>query len=257
MTITNKARKVIVTGQPDWSGRLERLTHEGGYKLKHYVRRAGYISRLTADQPALIVADADSAARSFWITTPRTSPATRRIPIVAVGVDDAGRSAALGAGADHALAPNELEGRLPEILSGLGFDPQEAETLAGQCGDPLPAEAIEAIRKFNAGEFYKQHDLLEALWMKEGGPVRSLYQGILQVGIAYYQVTRGNRRGAVKMLHRARQWLAALPDACRGVDVAKLRQDADRVLAELEGMRDEDIGQFERKLLRPVKVSEK
>jgi hypothetical protein len=122
------------------------------------------------------------------------------------------------------------------------------------CAEPLPARAQEAIRLFNSGEYYRQHDLLEALWRDEPRRVRDLYQGILQVGVAYYQVTQGNRRGAVKMLMRAERWLATLPDVCQTVDVAALRADAARVKAALLALSDEEIGRFDRALFAPVRV---
>jgi len=103
------------------------------------------------------------------------------------------------------------------------------DQLSAPCAGPLPPQAREAIELFNRGEYYRQHDLLEALWRQEPGPVRDLYRAILQVGIAYYQVTRGNRRGALKMARRSLRWLRALPDVCQGVDVARLRGDAARL----------------------------
>ena len=63
--------------------------------------------------------------------------------------------------------------------------------LARDCDCELPEPARAAIAKFNDGEYYEQHDLLEALWMETESPVRQLYQAILQVGIAYYQLERG------------------------------------------------------------------
>ena len=88
--------------------------------------------------------------------------------------------------------------------------------------------------------------------MKTPGPERDVYQAILQVGVAYYQIERGNARGARKMLQRALQWLRKLPDACQGIDVADLRQNAQNVLAGLEGS--DDLINFDRSLLRPVKT---
>lgn len=121
------------------------------------------------------------------------------------------------------------------------------------CSEPLPPRAQEAISLFNNGEYYLQHDLLEALWRDEPRRIRDLYQGILQVGVAYYQVTRGNRRGAVKMLLRAERWLADLPDVCQTVDVAALRADAARVKAILLALRDDEMGAFDTALFQPVK----
>lgn len=127
-------------------------------------------------------------------------------------------------------------------------------SLENSCGDPLPPEAAQAVDLFNAGEYYRQHDLFEALWRAEPGPVRDLYQGVLQVGVAYYQITCGNRRGALKMLRRSARLLARLPDVCRGIDVRQLREDSAHVRAALESTPAEDIAAFDRRLLKPVKL---
>ncbi|MFW5771789.1 MAG: DUF309 domain-containing protein, partial [Phototrophicaceae bacterium] len=62
-----------------------------------------------------------------------------------------------------------------------------------------------------------------------------------------------NHRGARKMLLRSVQWLAVLPDECQGIDVRALREDSYRVRAELERLREDEIDQFDRALLQPVK----
>ncbi len=126
--------------------------------------------------------------------------------------------------------------------------------LENPCRDPLPPEGVQAIDLFNAGEYYRQHDLFEALWRAEPGPVRDLYQGVLQVGVAYYQITRGNRRGALKMLRRSARLLAHLPNVCRGIDVQQLREDSARVHAALEALPPGEIDSFDRSLLKPVKL---
>jgi hypothetical protein len=130
------------------------------------------------------------------------------------------------------------------------------EALKAQCDDPLPPEAVEAVKKFNSGEFYKQHDLFEALWMAEERPIRDLYRAVLQVGIAYYQATLGNQRGSHKMLLRSLQWLALLPDVCQGIDIATLRADAARVRAELERVGEDGMASFDTSLLKPVRMKE-
>ena len=137
------------------------------------------------------------------------------------------------------------------------LDAATAEQLDCECEESLPPLALEAIALFNTGEYHQQHDLFEELWRQTRGPVRDLYQGTLQLGLAYYQITRGNYRGALKMLRRSNRWLAHLPDACQGIDVKQLREDLFRVRAELEGMKPEDIANFDRSLLKPVKMVEK
>ncbi len=127
-----------------------------------------------------------------------------------------------------------------------------SDDLGSACDQPLPNLAQEAITRFNAGEYYAQHDLLELLWKETDGEIRELYRAILQVGIAYYHITEGNRLGALKMLKRASRWLAGLPESCQGVDLADLKQNAEAVRRELLRVGD-DLGEFDRALLRPVR----
>jgi predicted metal-dependent hydrolase len=248
---------VVITGSPDWIDEISAELRENGASVLHYTDEAGYVARLTDDRAALILVDGGDPRWRFWTTTPKTSNATRRVPIVVITDSPHQRDEALRSGANLVLAVGELLDQIPLLLTELARVPNPARLaeLARQCGDPLPPEAVEAVRKFNAGEYYKQHDLFEALWMQEEGPVRELYRAVLQVGIGYFQITRGNGRGALKMLLRSVQWLAPLPDVCQGINVAQLRADAARVRAELERVGD-NLDQFDHSLLKPVQMVE-
>lgn len=120
------------------------------------------------------------------------------------------------------------------------------------CKCALPAEAREAIALFNAGEYYKQHDALEALWAATESPVRELYRAILQIGIAYYHVEGGNWRGALKMLDRGLRWADLVPEACQGVDVDTLRQNARRLRRAIAEAGPAGLATIDRTLLTPV-----
>jgi uncharacterized protein len=132
----------------------------------------------------------------------------------------------------------------------------DQEALACGCQETLPPLAQQGVAMFNAGEYYQQHDLFEEQWVNTSEPVRALYQAILQIGVAYYQIKRGNYRGARKMLQRGMRWLILLPDVCQGVDVQQLRADADRVQAELARLGEANFDQFDTRLLQPVKLVE-
>ncbi|MBK9122028.1 MAG: DUF309 domain-containing protein [Chloroflexi bacterium] len=120
------------------------------------------------------------------------------------------------------------------------------------CGCALPAEAREAIALFNAGEYYKQHDALEALWAATESPVRELYRAILQIGIAYYHVEGGNWRGALKMLDRGLRWADFAPETCQGVDVEALRRNARRLRRAIAEAGPDRLDTVDRALLTPV-----
>lgn len=247
---------VVIIGDSEW--REELATVEGSCRVVRYPPTgdvAGYVRRLAGDLPAVIVVDGSHSDWRRWVAASKASPATRRIPVALVAVDPNLIAAGRDAGADEVLPPAQLGQELSRLLARREQRRRHINTtLADQCGEPLPPEALEGIRRFNAGEYYRQHDLFEALWMAERGPVRDLYRAILQVGVAYYQITRGNHRGALKMLLRSLQWLAPLPDVCRGIDVAGLRTDAAQVRAALESMDPAEIAHFDRSLLRPVRL---
>lgn len=245
---------IVIAGEPVWAGAvIEQINPT--YRLKSYVVPEKYVTHLTDDHAALILVDGDTADWRFWTTTPKISPATRRIPIVLVAQDVAIRSAALLVGADLALTPGELLAQIDQLVKDYARipDPALMEQLDCECQEALPPLAVRGVEKFNAREYYPQHDLFEEQWVHTIGPVRDLYRAILQVGVAYYQIERGNHRGALKMLLRSVQWLSIIPDVCQGVDIKQLRDNSYRVRAELERMNPQDIAQFDRTLLKPLK----
>jgi len=241
---------IVLVGSQAFFDRFATL--DATYSLHHIAQEGTYMQTLMEQQPILVLIDGTRDDWARWTSTPKSSPATRRIPIILLSDDATQREQAAKQGADAALPLTGIDplaivqnyGRLP--------DPAVQEQLASACQQPLPALAQQGITRFNAGEYYKQHDLLEELWMKTPGPERDLYQAILQVGVAYYQIERGNARGARKMLQRARKWLRKLPDVCQGVDVADLPQNAQNVLAGLG--ESDDLISFDRSLLHPVKL---
>jgi len=115
------------------------------------------------------------------------------------------------------------------------LEPSEYPAGSGDvdCQRHLPPAAIAGLELFNAGRYFEAHEELESAWRVEKGPIRELYRGILQVGVGYYHVQRGNYRGALKMFRRARQWLDLFPDECCGINLARLRHDYKQIEAEL------------------------
>lgn len=105
---------------------------------------------------------------------------------------------------------------------------------------------------FNRGKFYQAHEPLEKAWLETDSPERVLYQGILQIGLAYYQISRGNYRGALKMFRRGQKNLTPLGDALLGINISQLLEDARGVEAALRRLGPEKIDQLERELIKPV-----
>ena len=131
------------------------------------------------------------------------------------------------------------------------------EEIACACQGDLPPLAVSGLELFNHGEYFEAHEALELAWREEPGPARELYRGILQIGVAYYHILRGNYRGAVKMFLRSRTWLEPFPDRCRGIDLARFRQDYNRVEQTLRALGPDRLGSFDRGLMKPIHYTDR
>jgi hypothetical protein len=168
-------------------------------------------------------------------------------------VDTALLNRAKAMGCDVIVTKGQFTAKMLDLLKQHArlSDPAAAQLAAeGQ----LSELARKGIELFNQGDYYAAHEELELAWKAEDGPVRDLYQGTLQIAVAYLQITRRNYNGAIKMFLRARQWLDPLPDICRSLDVAALRKDAADVRTALESLGAERIGDFEIKQLKPLRL---
>ena len=124
------------------------------------------------------------------------------------------------------------------------------------CDAPPHPQAAEGLRLFNAGEYFEAHEALETAWNAETSEVRNLYQGILQVAVTYLHITRGNYNGAIKVYARSQKHLKGLANVCQGIQVEKLRRDAEAVIQEVQRLGIEHIKEFDLSLLKPVSWDE-
>lgn len=123
-----------------------------------------------------------------------------------------------------------------------------------ECDESPPLLLREGIAQFNRGEYFGQHETLELLWRAEPRGVRRLYQGILQVGVAFHHLRRRNYHGTVYMLTRGTGYLAPFSPRCQGVDVEKLLADATTVLTTVERLGPHRLGDFDWQLVPRVRL---
>ncbi len=123
-----------------------------------------------------------------------------------------------------------------------------------QCEEPPPSDLLEGIAQFNRGEYFEQHETLERLWIAERRDVRRLYQGILQVGVAFHHLRKLNHHGTVYMLTRGPCYLAPFAPSCQHVDVAALIADAGAALAEVERLGKARLSEFDWRLVPKVQL---
>ena len=122
------------------------------------------------------------------------------------------------------------------------------------CDEPPPDGLVEGIRQFNQREFFECHETLETLWRAERGPIRDLYQGILQVGVGFYHAERGNYVGARELLRRGLDRLRAFQPACHSVDVVGLVYQAEAAADELRRLGPEHIDELDPRLIPIIEI---
>ena len=122
------------------------------------------------------------------------------------------------------------------------------------CDEACPAALRQGIEQFNRGEYFEQHETLELLWRAERRDVRRLYQGILQIGVAFHHLRRRNHHGTVYMLTRGARYLAPFAPRCQGVDVEALLKDAAAALAEVERLGPDRLADFDWQLAPRVRL---
>lgn len=171
-------------------------------------------------------------------------PHTRQIPLYAFGshVDVQTLQAARKAGADHAWARSRMMEQLVELVERHVNPP--VRYLEGW-DDDLSPQAQAGVAEFNRGEFFEQHERFEEAWMAEPRAVRDLYQGILQVGVAFLQIEQGNWPGAIKLFRRGLPKLRDLPPVVQGLDMAAFYAEAAAIHWEITELGPERLDEFD------------
>ena len=131
--------------------------------------------------------------------------------------------------------------------------PAHNTTVSSPCHESPPPLLVRGVKQFNRGEFFAQHETLEDLWNSERRPIRRLYQGILQVGVAMYQIQRCNHHGAISMLTRGPYYLRPFAPVCQEVDVKHLLIQAARVLSTVVELGPDRVNQFDWSLAPQVR----
>jgi uncharacterized protein len=80
------------------------------------------------------------------------------------------------------------------------------------------------IQLFNSREFFKAHEIWEALWLSAEEPEKTFLQGLIQCTAAFHHYTRGNRNGARSLLEAAYAKLKGFSNDHGGVNLGALRR---------------------------------
>lgn len=83
----------------------------------------------------------------------------------------------------------------------------------------------EGCRRFDAGRYFEAHEVWEDAWRVEGGEVRQLLQGLIQVAAGFHKgLVQGRPEGMVRLLTAGLTRLEAVGGLGQ-LDLASLRAD--------------------------------
>ena len=136
------------------------------------------------------------------------------------------------------------EPRADQARRPAGVPAKRPPARTARCLEPPPDALLRAVDEFNRGEFFEQHETLEAIWIREADPVRYLYQGILQVGVGFYHWSRGNWKGAVAKLGQGLDKLEPYRPDCQSIDVERLCRETGALWRELHARGPSDLPSF-------------
>jgi predicted metal-dependent hydrolase len=124
-----------------------------------------------------------------------------------------------------------------------------------RCRERPSAALLQGIREFNQGLFFEQHETLEDAWIEEDDSIRYLYQGILQIGVAFLHLNRGNFVGATHLMERGVELLRPFAPVCMGVDVERLLRDTEKAHSALLDCGATAIAHFDRTLVPAIHLT--
>ena len=105
----------------------------------------------------------------------------------------------------------------------------------------FPREVDLGINLINQGDYFQAHEVLELAWRNEEKNQRQLYQGLVQVSVLLYHLTRGNTRGALKLLIKALLNLTPFVGAATTLDIPRLVSDLNDLRARIESGQHESV----------------
>jgi len=90
-----------------------------------------------------------------------------------------------------------------------------------------------ALNLFNNHEWYEAHDAFEEIWNNVDGDERQVIQGILQVSVSQYHLSKGNLNGATILLGEGLGRIKTRTNVNLGIDLVLLCQCLDDLLKKL------------------------
>lgn len=231
-------------------------------QLEDSLRRLGYrpvavtnesdLTQAFFTAPVLVIVDLFSRSLP-WEALVRQIKGSKmgHVPVLGFGphVDLALRDQALAAGCMAVVGRGAIAGQLAQLVEKHKWVVDPA-----RCQEEPPSLLLEGIHLFNRGEYFECHEVIEHAWNDEKAPVRLMFQGVLQIGVACYHIQNKNWRGAMKLLERGLPKTRRFAPTCMGIDLAKLLADAEALRQELLRLGPDWQGEFNPQLFPTIQL---
>ena len=102
---------------------------------------------------------------------------------------------------------------------------------------------LNALHLFNNQKWYEAHDAFEDIWNTLDGDERQIIQGILQVSVSQYHLTKGNLNGATILLGEGLGRIKNRTNINLGIDLKSFCKCLEELLRKLqynEALNEED-----------------
>ncbi len=93
---------------------------------------------------------------------------------------------------------------------------------------------IIALNLFNNQKWYEAHDAFEEIWNSVDGEERQVIQGILQVSVSQFHLSKGNLNGATILLGEGLGRIKTRTKINIGIDLESLRRCLEDLLMKLQ-----------------------
>ena len=91
-----------------------------------------------------------------------------------------------------------------------------------------------ALNLFNNQEWYEAHDAFEEIWNTVDGDERQVIQGILQVSVSQFHLSKGNLNGATILLGEGLGRIKTRTKINLGIDLESFCQCLEDLLSKLQ-----------------------
>lgn len=93
---------------------------------------------------------------------------------------------------------------------------------------------LDALNLFNSQKWYEAHDAFEDIWNTLDGDKRQIIQGILQVAVSQFHLSKGNLNGATILLGEGLGRIKNRTDTNLGIDLETFCESLEKLLKKLQ-----------------------